>query len=231
MTAIKIISCDVHGTLVLPTPSVGAIYASYAQAHHYEADAADLEAAFLPAFKRVRDRWGVAYGGTQNDAHDFWVSVIKETFQTACSYQLSPACCEEIFQGFGRGVHWRVLHDVVPVLQYLNEQGLPLCICSNFDDRARVILKDHQLDHYFDDWFISAEIGIAKPDPEFMQCIADHYKCTTQEIVHIGNHLTEDAEMCRASGAQFFHVDERQGRPLQLEQIKMFLNSNEIQGD
>ena len=223
MTAIQVISCDVHGTLVLPTPSVGAIYGSYAQAHHYQADPADLEAAFLPAFKQVRDAWGVAYGAHQQDAHDFWLQVIKETFQAACSFQPSQDCCEDIFHGFGRGVHWRVLHDVVPVLDYLQQQQYSLCICSNFDARARGILKDHQLDQYFDEWFISAELGLAKPDAQFMQCIADHYDCAPQQIMHIGNHLQEDAEMCQASGAQFFHVDERQGRPLQLDLIKTSL--------
>lgn len=223
MTEIKVISCDVHGTLVLPTPSVGAIYGSYARAHHYTVDAADLEAAFLPAFKQVRNRWSVAYGGNQADAHDFWVAVIQETFQAAASFVPSLDCCEDIFQGFGRGAHWRVLHDVVPVLDFLSNQDLPICICSNFDARVRRILSDHELDQYVDSWFISAEIGLAKPDSQFMQHIADHYDCLPQHILHIGNHLKEDAEMCQASGAQFFHVDERQGRPLQLEQVKSFL--------
>lgn len=229
MSSIQVVTCDVHGTLILPYPSVGAIYATYARGYGYIAEADQLDAAFLPAFKEIRARSLLAYGANQEDARVFWVSVIKACFNKAHGYEPSDQCCRALFYGFAEGEQWRILDNVVAVLNAIKRLHVPLVICSNFDERVRSILSDLELDSYVDDWFISAEMGLAKPDPAIMHAIAKQFGCACDQILHIGNHLREDGQLCAATGAHFLHVDQRQDKPLRVHDFQerwLALNPN-----
>lgn len=222
MSEIKVISCDVHGTLILPEPSVGEIYASYARPYYPKVNSQALDDAFIPAFQRVRKSWPIDYGANQDDAQLFWTGVIRACFFDAQGIIIEDALAAELFHGFGKGAHWRILSAVQDCLDYVATSEVPLCICSNFDQRVRGILEDLNLAKHVDHWFISAELGLVKPDPQLMHKIAEHYQCEPHEILHIGNHLREDGEFCQKSGAQFYYVDERANKPMLLSTLQSF---------
>ncbi len=220
MPKIQVVSCDVHGTLILPQPSVGEIYASYAQGHGYQVEAAAIGAQFKPGFMKARRECQLAYGKTQADARHFWHQVIRYTFLLAHNLQVSEAFCDDLFYGFGKGEHWYVLDNVHEMLAFVQSQKIPLVVCSNFDERVRGILADLKLDVYFERMFISAEMGMAKPDTRIMETICETMKCSAAEVLHIGNHKREDGEFCTESGAHWFQVDEQGRVPMNLEKFK-----------
>src|SRR5580704_11405987 len=85
---VQAVTWDLVGTLCLPQPSVGAVYAEVAARHGIERDPAELEAAFPEAFARVRARWATPYGRDEDDARHFWGTVIQETFSEGLPYEL-----------------------------------------------------------------------------------------------------------------------------------------------
>ncbi|MDP3954764.1 MAG: HAD family phosphatase [bacterium] len=60
--------------------------------------------------------------------------------------------------------------EVVEILQELKERKYPLVLVTNFmQGRANSLLDTHDLRKYFDRVFISSEMGLAKPSPEFFR--------------------------------------------------------------
>lgn len=60
--------------------------------------------------------------------------------------------------------------DVVEILGELKERGYPLVLVTNFmAGRANNILDKYNLRKFFDNVFISSEMGLIKPSPEFFK--------------------------------------------------------------
>lgn len=199
--AFRAVSFDVHGTLIVPHPSVGAVYAAEAAAHGLERSPAALDAAFVPAFRSFAGGWAVPYGRDERDARRFWDAVIDATFGEPVPGALRRA----LFERFGRGAAWRVLPGAREALAIVRGRGLPCYACTNFDGRVRAVLRDLGLDA-FDALFLSAEVGAAKPDPAVLRAAAAHAGCRTPELLHVGDHEREDAGACAASGAAWLRV-------------------------
>ncbi|MDA3963850.1 MAG: HAD-IA family hydrolase [Planctomycetota bacterium] len=205
MSAPRAVSFDVHGTLILPTPSIGALYAAAAAEQGLSVPADEVEAAFGPAFKAVRSTWDVPYGRNEADARRFWHQVINRTF----TGQASPALCDALFDSLGHGQAWRVLPGAHQALALVRAAGLPVYACTNFDGRVHQILAD--LDLHLDVVFTSAHYGAAKPDPAILLAACAAAACEPSELLHVGDHPHEDAGACSACGARFFAVERGAG--------------------
>lgn len=206
----RAISIDVHGTLALPHPSVGAVYHAHAQRHGIACELAELEAGFLPAFRAVYRTWDIPYGRDQDDARVFWDAVIDATF----AGRSTPALREELFAFFGTGRCWRPLPGTHELLEALRATGLPLYAASNFDARVRGILEDLGLTG-FQRLVISAEVGAAKPDPAMLQLVCDDAGCEPTELLHIGDSEREDGGACAALGCDWLPVDRERGHDVE----------------
>jgi putative hydrolase of the HAD superfamily len=77
-----------------------------------------------------------------------------------------------------------------------------LGIISNWDDRLRPLLRELQLDSYFDSIVISGEAGLQKPDPRLFQAAAAQLNTPPEAILHIGDNPSEDVAGARAAGLQ-----------------------------
>jgi len=202
---VRAVSFDVHGTLVLPHPSVGELYAEVAADHGVTREAAELDVAFLPAFKAVRAQWDIPYGRDEPDARRFWYAVIQGTFGGEIAEDLQSA----LFERFGEGRSWRVLPGARESIAMIRDAGIPVVGCSNFDARVRRILDESDL--ALDRVFTSAEVGAAKPDPSMLHLAADFADCTTGELVHVGDHPHEDGDCAAACGATWLPVERERG--------------------
>jgi len=198
---IAAVTWDAVGTLVVPHPSVGAIYAELAQRHGISADAGELAARFPEAFRAVRDAWPVPYGRDEKDALRFWAQVIEGTFAESLPFEL---ICD-LFDAFARAARWRVLPGVAEALALIHARGLPQAVVSNYDGRLLRLIGELRLGPFVA-VVTSASVGQAKPDPGPLFAAARQLQVPPQAILHIGDHPREDGEMCRASGARFLQV-------------------------
>jgi len=198
---IAAVTWDAVGTLVVPQPSVGAIYAEIASRHGISADATELAARFPEAFRAVRDAWPVPYGRDEKDALRFWAQVIEGTFAESLPFEL---ICD-LFDAFARAPRWRVLPGVVDALALISARGLPQAVVSNYDGRLLRLIGELRLGPFVA-VVTSASVGQAKPDPAALYAAARQLQVAPQAILHIGDHPREDGEMCRRSGARFLQI-------------------------
>lgn len=199
---IRAVTFDAAGTLIAPHPSVGAVYAEVATAFGLERDAAELERAFLPAFRAVQARWGVPYGADEKDARRFWQAVIDDTFGEPLPFEI--AC--ELYDTFATAKRWRVLPGVRDALTLIGDLNLPMAVVSNFDNRLLQVLNDLYLGP-FCTVVTSVSVGRAKPDPLPLLTVCRVIDVTPAQVLHLGDSEREDGGMCLAAGARWLRCD------------------------
>lgn len=91
----------------------------------------------------------------------------------------------------------RQAHDVLERLG----SNRKLALISNFDHPPHVheLLAEHQLDRYFEQITVSADIGIKKPDPRIFAPALLATGLEPSEVVYVGD-SPEDIEGARAAG-------------------------------
>jgi putative hydrolase of the HAD superfamily len=206
---LRAITFDAAGTLFVPHPSVGAVYAEVAWACGLERDAQELEDAFAPAFKRVREHWRVPYGANEEDARRFWAAVVEGTFGEALPYEL--AC--ELYDTFARAQRWRILPGVKEALLLARSHDLPIAVVSNFDCRLQVLLAELALGP-FAAIVTSTMVGAAKPDPRVLLSACTRIGVPPALVLHCGDSAREDGEMAIAAGAEYLACSAELGIPL-----------------
>jgi putative hydrolase of the HAD superfamily len=200
--ALRLVSFDAHGTLIVPTPSVGDIYAEVGAAYGFERSPAELNGRFLSAFHATQSEWAVPYGGDDDDARAFWIRVVERTFDEPLPNEVAWEC----FDTFATAARWRVLPGVMESLAAVQARGIPMAVISNFDCRLPPLLAELKLGPFVT-VVVSAALGAAKPAPAPMLSACAAVGCVPAEVLHIGDSATEDGGMCAASGAHWLAVE------------------------
>ncbi len=101
--------------------------------------------------------------------------------------------------------------EVPAVLDALRGRGHRLAVVSNWDVSLHDVLERTALAPRFDAVVVSAEVGIAKPDPEPFRRALAALGAEPQDALHAGDRLDEDVAGARAAGVTPVLVD-RAGR-------------------
>ncbi len=192
------VSWDLVGTLCLPHPSVGAIYAEIAASHGIERMADELDAAFPGAFAQVRHRWATPFRRNEDDARHFWATVIQDTFGHGLPYELIL----DLYDAFARGSRWRVLAGAREALAWVAGRGLPQAVVSNYDERLLPLVAELQLGPFVA-LVPSSRVGRAKPDPAGLLAACAAMGVAPSAVLHVGDSEREDGGMCAAGGAHW----------------------------
>lgn len=210
---IHAVTFDAVGTLIVPHPGVGEIYAEVAAAYGVACPASEVARRFPAAFAAARAAWPTPYGADEADARRFWARVVKASFPIALPSGVAAA----IYQAFAQPVRWRVLPGVRATLAVVAARGMPCAVVSNFDCRLEPLLAGLGLGP-FTTVITSAEVGRAKPDPALLLTAARHLRVQPRQILHIGDREDEDGAMAAAAGARFQLVPSGEG----IEAAKLF---------
>jgi len=196
---IRAITFDAAGTLLHPSPSVGAIYREVALAHGCERDAAALEAAFRAAFSAVsRD---ATVPDPEDRERDFWRRVVRDAFAMVGGGPAAfGAFFEDLWETFAQGSRWIVHSGAVDTLVALRERGYRLGVLSNWDARLHRVLADTGLRRHFDHVAISSESGSEKPDTGMFRLAERAHDATAAQMLHVGDSLKHDVAGARAAG-------------------------------
>jgi dihydrofolate synthase/folylpolyglutamate synthase len=196
-SGIRAVTFDVGGTLIKPWPSVGHVYAEVAALHGVAVDAKALDRQFASAWAAKKD---FSYSTAD------WSSLVEQTFAGLMANAPSAELFDALYRHFATAKPWRAFDDVALCLRELKRRGLKLGIISNWDIRLRPLLRELQLDSYFDSIIISGEVGAQKPDPRIFQAAAAELKFPPESILHIGDSSSEDVACARAAGLQALHL-------------------------
>jgi putative hydrolase of the HAD superfamily len=96
---------------------------------------------------------------------------------------------------------------VADTWEVLAARGLRLGIASNFDGRLRGVCSGFApLDRC--DWlFVSSELGVRKPSPDFFSRIENRLQVAAEGILLVGDDWSNDHLAARAAGWQTVFLD------------------------
>lgn len=207
---IRAITFDAVGTLIIPYPSVGAIYAEVLKTHGGYSEPIVLDTRFGTAYKTLAQ---------QSDKMDreFWKKVVGQTLSGFCPRENLDKCFNDLWFTFAEGHRWKLLEGVKDNLVYLKTKGYQLAVLSNNDLRLCKILEEKGIADYFDAIFVSEEIGHAKPSFEIFLHVEKYLKLRTEEILHIGDNILEDYLGAKNAGWKAMLIGRK--RPTEVPEI------------
>ena len=119
---------------------------------------------------------------------------------------------DELWEHFGRPDSWRCYPDVVPVLDSLAEQGLSVCVGSNFDGRLRGVVKGlPELKDRSESLVISSEVGYRKPHPSFFRAACAHLGLPPEHVLCVGDDPENDVRGAIRAGLSALLLDRSAG--------------------
>lgn len=196
MKKISLLTVDAAGTLLMPWPSVGAVYGKAARKKGILVDDTDLDAQFGKAFNEVQ-KIALKHQGEEKE---FWRKVVSLTFQPSYSGDLMDEIFEELWELFAKGEPWKLADQAVQTLTKLKDKNYRLAVLSNNDSRLRSVLRELEVDHLFEHLFISSELGFEKPQREIFQAVEETLEVTPQKIMHLGDSYSRDYLGAQKSG-------------------------------
>jgi putative hydrolase of the HAD superfamily len=197
--SLQAITFDAAGTLLEPSPSVGAIYARVAEECGVGPVSVDaLNRQFAQAWKTKKNF---------DYSRRAWRRIVDQTFSGLAHTKLH--FFDHLYEEFALPQCWRVYDDVAPTLQRCRARGLKLGIISNWDERLRPLLGQIGLAPYFDAIVISVEVGHRKPEREIFQRAVDLLQVSPAAVLHVGDSIDEDLRGAVAAGFQALLLERR----------------------
>ena len=120
---------------------------------------------------------------------------------------------EEMLRWHHAGRFDRVFDDVKPALKALKAMGMPMAVLSNFPTYLHDVLERFDLTHHFDFVIVSAEVGLAKPDPRIFDLVAEKASRPRERLLYVGDHIGDDIEGARGAGLDAVLIDRRNHQP------------------
>ena len=210
---IKVVFFDAAGTLFHIKGSVADVYLHYAKKYGVQESPslkASVNSAFSHAFQQAPPPiFAVSKPEKLKQCERlWWFDIVHSVFYRVGMFEGFDDYFDEVFEAFGRGEHWEVYPDLLPVLRVLKEQEYELGIVSNFDTRLFQILKDLSLTTYFDTITISSLVQAVKPSQAIFQFALDEHAVEAHEAMHVGDSLQEDWEGAKQAGMHAVLLDE-----------------------
>ncbi|GHB94730.1 HAD-IA family hydrolase [Cerasicoccus arenae] len=195
LDGVQAITFDAAGTLMVPHPSVGEVYAEVLAAMGYSVDPSLLEQRFRASFKAQKSTTPEAVLDRAS-----WRKIVAGTLKDLTPSADFETQFDALWHTFAEPNRWRVLPGVESTLASLQRRGFRLFVLSNNDSRLRRILVGLGLDQFFEAIFISAELGVEKPSPRIFQLVEANIGVPAASILHVGDSPLEDIEGAQNAG-------------------------------
>ncbi len=195
---IKAVTFDVGGTLIEPWPSVGHVYAQVAADHGFKDVSAEMLNTRFRAAWKARSPFGHCRAA--------WAELVDEVFTGIIPECPSRTFFVKLYERFAEADAWRIFDDVLPALDALASRGMKLAVVSNWDERLRPLLRTLELDHYFEAFAISYEVGFPKPSPVIFEHTALKLGVPINSILHVGDSPEMDVQGARGAGAEALEI-------------------------
>ena len=170
-------------------------------------DARRLHQRYLDVLRANRDD-AQGLGANEGEIDVWWRGIFRLTWPDR------PDMAEEMFRWFRADRFDRIFADAVPALNSLREQGMPMGIVSNFTSDLEHLLRRLGLRDFFGFVIVSAQVGIAKPDPRIFDLAVSQLHRPRHRLLYVGDHIGDDIEGAHAAGLDAVLID-RGGRHAQ----------------
>ena len=202
---IKVVTFDAAGTLIIPHPSVGEVYAEVLRGHGVNVDPAEIDRLFHEALRGAQSR--VRENINEETEKEFWSGIVWDTIGNFCPKERFPAVFEEIYDTFASASRWRTLPDAGRTLGTLQRRRYRLALLSNSDSRFRKVFADLEIDAFFEELFLSSEVGFEKPDLRIFRHVEERLSVEPEEILHVGDSRIHDAAGAASANWNYLILD------------------------
>jgi len=127
---------------------------------------------------------------------------------------------ENDFQA-ARDAFWagdRLDEELIETLRSMRPRYKTALLSNAWDDLRRVILHNWDISDAFDEMIISAEVGIAKPDPRIFQITIDRLGVLPGEAIFVDDFI-ENIESARTFGLKTIHYQGNQRLNREMDMI------------
>jgi putative hydrolase of the HAD superfamily len=164
-----------RGVVVSQDDARGAMLAemAYYRAHHDEAG----------------DRAGLV------DLRRRCAAVVQERLRTSLPL-------DDVLEALLAAIRFRPYPEVPGTLARLRADGARLAVVSNWDVSLHDVLERTGLRRLVDAVVISAELGVAKPDPAIFRLALERLGADADGALHVGDSLEADVAGARAAGLE-----------------------------
>ncbi len=210
--SIEAILFDAGGTLLRVRSSVGDVYAEVALEYGVDVEPASLNRAFANAWATSLQR-SRARGHRSSDAilrHE-WRTIVAETFGDTVPEEVFPQLFAALYDRFRCASAWEVVPGARASLEFLRRTGVQMAILSNWDQRLPQTLRELELLDFFDELFISYDIGVEKPHPRMFEAAIQRYACVPEKILVVGDSLERDILAARRLGLRTLWIQAATG--------------------
>ena len=132
---------------------------------------------------------------TLKDLRRRCAAVVQEQLQTALPL-------DDVLDALLGAIRFRAYPEVPGVLSRLRAGGARLAVVSNWDVSLHDVLERTGLRPLVDAVVISAELGVAKPDPAIFRAALDRLGAGPDGALHVGDSLEDDVAGARAAGLE-----------------------------
>lgn len=193
MARIRLITFDATNTLFRVRGSVGEIYCQVALKYGIKMDAKVVDECFKAAFKRYNDEFPNFGAKAGLSSQKWWQDVIGCSLNQLIPTETLENMSSYLYAEFINKGNWEIYKDTVPVLKSFQNRRIKLGVVSNFDERLSLIMRNLDLDKYFDFILPSRQTKWYKP----MKQIFNHAalmvdKCPPSQVIHVGDNFELD---------------------------------------
>jgi beta-phosphoglucomutase len=146
-------------------------------------------------------------GADGAELDNWWRTVFAQTWPNR------DDLVEEMMRWHHDGRFDRPFDDVHPALKALEARGMPMAVLSNFPAYLHDVLARFDLTRFFDFVVVSAEVGMAKPDPRIFDLVAGKANRPRERLLYVGDHVGDDIEGARGAGLDAVLIDRRNRQP------------------
>lgn len=197
---------DVVGTLLLPRPAVGDVYAEIGRRYGSERTAAEIDAEFQIVYTELTtdDR-----ATSEQKEREFWFATVSRLLPEVDDLD---ACFAELFDHFAKADSWKLFSDVGRSFAKLREHNFRIALASNFDARLRPIAEQLSPLSDVDAVIVSTEVGWKKPSRQFWHAALEQTGANPRLSVTVGDSYNEDVKVPRQLGFKGFWLQRSEER-------------------
>jgi putative hydrolase of the HAD superfamily len=205
LSGVRVIFFDAVGTLIHPDPPAPEVYARVGQGLGSRSTVETVTIRFSEAFDRQeRLDWAGGLETSEEREYRRWQEVVAQVLDDVKD---SDACFRQLHEHFRHAGAWRLDPEAAVVLEQLADWGLLLGLASNFDRRLRDVVAGLPGLRRMGRLVISSEVGWRKPAPEFFAAVLRQAGVPGDQVLLVGDDLTNDYRGARSAGLRAVLVD------------------------
>jgi HAD superfamily hydrolase (TIGR01549 family) len=177
---------DVGGTLVgFEDDAPFDEFLNAVEVPHRFVSGADLRLSMLNILSTRRDE-AAGLGVDSEGINNWWLTIFNDLFPK------SPEVARGMWELFKCNYFDSLFPDTLPILQRLQARSVPMGIISNYGTHLLDLLFQFNISHYFNFAIISANEGVAKPDPRIFKLGLAVAGVSANQALYVGDNVIDD---------------------------------------